>query len=409
MVAYACSPHNGSEAGAGWSWAYAASEEHNVVLFTRSKNVPGIVADPRSEVLGSVWGVDAGKVARAGKTLGRLGFYFHYGAWLRALRKDAQFQEEVREAQVLHVITLSNDWIFPSVLKATAPTTIWGPIGGRNRPDRHMLSFFGFCPWLSQIVKTLLGDGLRLVARLKAHRANVDVILCQNADTYRFFAKSARRAIIEQNIVLADISELGRVTSEATTGSGSVNDSLEIIEIICVGRLLRWKGQREILQILSGMPSIIQLNSGREVPWRLRFLGGGPDDRSLRKLVQKYGLSDRVEFFGQVERALAIDMVAKSNLLVLATWNDSAGWVLAEATAAGTRALAFPSAGPKALALRDRGIELWEPPSSNALSRSVQMERTLALAEDRPCKSNEFSVARLPAVLRDIYAADETL
>ena len=47
MAAYACRPGAGSEPGAGWAFAAAASRRHHVWLLTRHDNGPALEAELR--------------------------------------------------------------------------------------------------------------------------------------------------------------------------------------------------------------------------------------------------------------------------------------------------------------------------------------------------------------------------
>ncbi len=58
--------------------------------------------------------------------------------------------------------------------------------------------------------------------------------------------------------------------------------------VLCVGRLVSYKGVEFLIRALEGIKA------------RLRIIGTGPLDGSLRNLAQEKGLADRVEFLGHV-------------------------------------------------------------------------------------------------------------
>jgi len=65
--------------------------------------------------------------------------------------------------------------------------------------------------------------------------------------------------------------------------------------VLCVGRLVTYKGVEFLIRALEGIKA------------RLRIIGTGPLDGSLRNLAQEKGLADRVEFLGHVSHQ---DLVA---------------------------------------------------------------------------------------------------
>ena len=85
----------------------------------------------------------------------------------------------------------------------------------------------------------------------------------------------------------------------------------------------------------------------------LSFVGDGPDEARLKRIVAKRALSDIVTFCGQMSRAATLDAMSRAHLLVFPSLRDNGSSSIAEAMALGLPVLAFDLAGPGDMA---RGV-----------------------------------------------------
>lgn len=80
------------------------------------------------------------------------------------------------------------------------------------------------------------------------------------------------------------------------------------VQVICVGSLEEYKGHKYLLEGL-GAPELERL--------RVRFVGEGPLRDDLERLARELGVSDRVEWMGELDEVGVADLLAQSDLFVL--------------------------------------------------------------------------------------------
>jgi len=110
------------------------------------------------------------------------------------------------------------------------------------------------------------------------------------------------------------------------------NTSSRVRHLIFVGTLNRRKGVPRLLEAFRHLVH----EEGYDI--RLAVLGTGPLRGAATKLVQAYGLEERVDLLGQRENTL--EAIARSDLLILPSLFDSFPNVLLEALHVGTPAVA---------------------------------------------------------------------
>jgi glycosyltransferase involved in cell wall biosynthesis len=108
--------------------------------------------------------------------------------------------------------------------------------------------------------------------------------------------------------------------------------------ILAVGTLIRRKGVDTIVRALARLET-------REDS-TLVVCGTGPEEESLRTLSRDLGVSDRVQFRGQVSRAEIPRYFAACDVFVLASIVEASGNVLVEAMSSGRPVLCTDSGGP---------------------------------------------------------------
>lgn len=99
--------------------------------------------------------------------------------------------------------------------------------------------------------------------------------------------------------------------------------------IVTVGRLVPWKGIKELISI---MPDVIAAHADA----RLVVIGDGPERTSLEKQASDLGLSDRVTFTGKLPQADMFNYVKASDAFVLNTSYEGFSHQILETMALGT-------------------------------------------------------------------------
>jgi len=86
---------------------------------------------------------------------------------------------------------------------------------------------------------------------------------------------------------------------------------------------------------------------------RLQIVGTGDAEPFLKQMVQKYRLSDNVEFLGRLNDDQIVTLLQQSKVFCLASVDEPFGLVVVESLACGTPVVAINSGGPKEI-LEDR-------------------------------------------------------
>lgn len=141
--------------------------------------------------------------------------------------------------------------------------------------------------------------------------------------SYRIDAE--RVHVVHNAVDLDEFSvERRQALREEMRGRWNVPD--DAICLLFLGHNFRLKGLWQLLRVLHGAPSRVHLLVvGRGT--------GGGQRRKAHRLVERYGLTDRVTLTGPVRPSL--HALAASDALVHLSWHDSFGFVVLEAMACG--------------------------------------------------------------------------
>jgi glycosyltransferase involved in cell wall biosynthesis len=187
-----------------------------------------------------------------------------------------------------------------------------------------------------------------------------DLILVQNHETRQWLPRRHRaKTQVFPNVIIHDVVPSAR----RTTAVGRRRTALY------AGELLPLKGIALAIRALALLPP----------EWRLLVVGAGPDKPRLRRIAGRFGVTERVQFLGQVPRARLLRLMQEeADVLVFPSLRDQAGWVVAEALTCGLPAVCLDRGGPPLLG--GRGVQ----PSSPARTAAALAEQVLATVADRP-------------------------
>ncbi len=94
--------------------------------------------------------------------------------------------------------------------------------------------------------------------------------------------------------------------------------------IISAGRMVPWKGFRELIEGVKKNPT-----------WTLTLVGDGPDRTSLEAYARQINVSDRVRFLGTLSQEKMFEVIAAQSVFVLNSSFESFSYQLVEAMALG--------------------------------------------------------------------------
>jgi glycosyltransferase involved in cell wall biosynthesis len=379
--AYACEPGKGSEPGAGWGLARMLTEIGETWVLTRANNREAIeTALPsvaEADRLRFVY-VDLPSWAKWWKR-GQRGVRLYYLLWLVvALRRAKQLQQEVGFDVVWH-LTLANAWL-GTTAGLVGPPFIYGPVGGGVGVPWRLFPALGARGAAYEVARALaraLGRYVNPLARLSWRRA--DTVLVQNPETRRWLPTRHRsKARVFPNALGVDLGDLAKHRLRALE-SPSV--------ALFAGRLLPLKGVALAIRALPRLPE-----------WRLVIIGSGPDYSRLRRLANRLGLEERVEFRGWRPREEVLQaMREEADVFLFPSLHDEAGIVVAEALASGLPIVCVNSGGPPQVASELGAVRAAGPEEglAAALSEVVRIEFCTFVASSSSLISREESLSRL--------------
>lgn len=326
--AYACSPDEGSEPGAGWTWTRALARLGEVWVVTRENNREAIERGleggiPEGDHVHPVY-VDLPLWARFWKR-GQRGIRAYYLLWqLAALRRARALPDSF---DLVWHLTLASAWLgSPGPL--LGPAFVYGPVGGGVTPPLRLLSSLG--------LRGVAYESLRAVARLVARYANplarlawrrAVLILAQNEETRAWLpARHRAKVRIVHNAVL-DAPSAARGPHVPKTA-------------LFAARLLPWKGGALALRAVAEAPG-----------WTLVVCGDGSDAPRLRRLARRLRIEDRVRFLGKVPREEVLRLMTNEAAVLLhPSLHDDAPLVIAEAAVHGLPVVCLRRGGPPLIA-----------------------------------------------------------
>lgn len=147
------------------------------------------------------------------------------------------------------------------------------------------------------------------------------------------------------------------------------SSTTETIHIALIGRLARWKGQKEFISALA------ELDKFTSRPWKASIVGGalfGESDYvdELGDLIKQHGLDERVTMTGHVDQVNdlmeTVDVVAHCS-----TIPEPFGQVVAQGMAAGRAVVAANTGGPVEIINPEKTGLLVDPTSPTQLAEQL--------------------------------------
>lgn len=342
MSAYACEPGKGSEPGVGWNLAVHMARFHHVWVLTRANNRPVIETELAKRPIPNLQFCyhDLPSWARFWKR-GPRGVQPYYYLWqLTAQRVTKRLHKQVC-FDLTHHVTFVKYWMPACVAFLDLPF-IWGPVGGGVSTPMPFWRDLGINGILYETLRTLgrwFGEHDPLV-RLTALRASVALATTRETATRLSRIGAQKVEILLEAALSRD--ELDRLANMD-------NPPSRPFRFVYIGRLLPLKGQH------LGLQAFAQANLPEAEYW---IVGGGPAKNQLVKLAQKLGVYNKVQFWGQLPRADALQKLGQCHVLVHPSLHESGGWACPEAMAAGKPVICLDIGGPAVQVTDECGFKI---------------------------------------------------
>ncbi|HMO26459.1 MAG TPA: glycosyltransferase family 4 protein, partial [Tepidisphaeraceae bacterium] len=363
IVAYRCSPYQGSEAGVGWGWA--------VMMARAGHEVTVLVGD-----------VDRDDVARflqtADPVVQRMRFVFvrrRRMEWLERVFHPAYLwtygwglEDAYRVAKRLHAkqgFDLVHQCTYvgfrvPGHLWKLGVPFVWGPIGGlENTPWRFLreMGWYGATYYtcyntINTLQKWLL-PGPKRAMRI-AGRAGGLIAATEG------IRREIRRWYGQESRVVCEIGPPGEVATSITE-----REPGDPLRIAWSGLHLPGKALPLLLRGLAGL--------GQRLPWQLTVLGTGPLTTKWQRLARGLGIADRIEWTGKLPRDEAVRKVHEAHVFAITSLKDLTSTVLLEALSQGVPVVCPDHCGFSNVVTPECGIKV-------RMEHPRQLERDIAEA-----------------------------
>ncbi|MBC2580251.1 glycosyltransferase family 4 protein [Clostridium sp. DJ247] len=253
-------------------------------------------------------------------------------------------------------------------------------------------------------VVTIHGQDFQYTMRKNmACKRNVMRVLC-NADNVITVSNKLRNMIEDEKVLSKTVVINNGINPEEYKD----DDSNNIIEqnseytILSVSSLIKTKGIdlniRAMSQIVKKHPNI-----------KYYIIGGGEEDKSLRKLVDDLALNNNVIFLGKLPHSQVIKYMAKCDIFTLPSWQEGFGIVYIEAMNNGVPVIGVKGQGIEDVIINKENGFLVEPHNVEDLVKTLEyilenIEEAKAIGEQgRKTVLNEYTWLRNAQKTIDIY------
>jgi glycosyltransferase involved in cell wall biosynthesis len=371
ISAYACEPKKGSEPGVGWNFVEQVSRFHEVWAITRLNNQGPIEEALRINSLPNVKWIyfDLPRWMRFWKR-GPRGVQLYYYMWQIGIYFLARRLHREFNFDLSHHVTFVKYWT-PSFIALLPIPLIWGPVGGAETTPKALKETFSLRGKTYELTRELarwFGERDPFV-RLTARRSRV--ALATTPETAgRLKQLGSRRVQVIPQVALRE-DERTRLSTLPVYNS-------KPFRFVSVGNLIHWKGFHFGLMAFAKMQKYFPETEY----W---VIGDGPERRNLERLVYKLGISEKIIFFGRIDRRHVFEKLACCNVLVHPSLHDSGGFVCLEAMATGLSIICLNIGGPAMQVTEDTGFRI-------SVSTPEQLVNDLADAMMKLASDQDLSI-----------------
>lgn len=337
LSAYQCGPGLGSVSQIGWEWYSQLAQRLPVTLVTHIRNKLALEQAgtplPNSEIIYIDTEWFAGPLYRLASRLfprsehpvfliSSLDYYLYDWVALRTLNR---LRKKGANWDIVHQPTPVSPLAATRLYKLNIPLVLGPWNGGLRSPSEYPEIMQAESSWIYPIRK--LGLWLDRVLGSSRHAA---MILTATAATKAEIATEYKAKCIDMLENGVDLD----VFTPADWPEPPVNG--KPLEIVCVGRLLPFKGISMLLDALASL----------DFPFHLSIVGSGSEEGPLHEQAIALKLENKVSFTG----ALSLNEVAKrmalAHVFCLPSVRESGGAVLLEAMAVARPVVALAYGGP---------------------------------------------------------------
>ena len=390
LSAYGCHPAEGSEPGVGWAFLRASLQIcDRVHVVTRKNNVPGILTGLNEEERErcAVVGFDLPEWLIRAKRAVPGGTQLYYLVWQLRGRAFMADLHRIHKYDLAHHVTFAVDWGPIALNRIDGLGYVWGPVGGSTNTPVRFWKYLGPRGAVGEVLRRAVGSVGRLLWANRIAR-DASLVVAANRDVAERFKSRSQQLVVEPNPAIEDVN--GGAFHRSSSGRSCEGVGPRVA--VGVGRLLPWKGWALALEALA---------KTTEEDLRLVLIGEGPDRARLAKLANKYDLSARVTFLGQVDRREVLRQVAGADVFLFPSFHDTCPWSVGEALALERKVVCLDLGGPQDLVRRAGGAD------GVVDHRDPDVAGSIARALTEPSESVDrltWSWERLPMIVHEWYS-----
>jgi glycosyltransferase involved in cell wall biosynthesis/O-antigen/teichoic acid export membrane protein len=346
LVGHACSPDRGSEPAVTWNFAWHLSRSHEVWVMTHPKfqdEVERYLTRFPNPNLQFIWlALDARWDPWRSVDSDR-GLRLHYIIWQRRVLREAWRLHRLHHFDLVHHVSWGTISEPPLLWKLPIPF-VWGPVGGGQTTPPAFGRYFGG-RYLKETLRTLR---VKIAGRRPALRAAVrgtSLLLSVNAATTT--ALEAAGATHVHQFLSCGVPE----NLMAMCSSRRPRAPAEALRFLWAGRLIPIKGLGLALEAFARIEPHLAV--------RLQVAGGdGPLSAEMEAMARRLGLTDRVEFLGELAWEELQEIYRDADVFMFTSLRDSAPTVLLEAMAHRLPILTLDHQAATTMVPADAGIKV---------------------------------------------------
>lgn len=358
LSVFACAPNVGSETGGGWIYAIELAKKHQVWALTDTSRSQAIESygKPLPDNLRIIYYRPAlfSKFRLNSKTA-----HLIYQAWQMGAWRIAKVLNDEHDFDVCWHLTYG---VFrqPSWMWKVGKPFVFGPMGGGERAPMRLWVGMPISEKLREIARDVVNLASWWLPGLRATYQHADLVIARTEDTRRILPTWAQSKTIVQQ-------EIGgypaRLSPDARLGhQGHLN-------ILFAGRLLGMKGVHFAIRAFSQF-----LQNGGKGDFTI--VGDGPMEATLRRLVSRLGLVDKVLFIGKLAQDELFRRYPDFDVLLFPSLHDSGGNVVIESLSFGVPVICLDLGGPSSFVDETCGVivpahEASETDVINALAKAL--------------------------------------
>lgn len=325
--AYACEPDKGSEPGGVWGLVKSAMDFADCVVLVGPEHVDGLrrwqeFNDNKGTIFLEVSEPRWAKYAK----WHRIPFFLLYLSWLKRARRRALELLSEQHFDLAWHASFAVYWLPTPAVDLGLPS-VWGPVGGAVTTPHRLWKFLGARGVMGEILDSV---SVWLMATRPATRRTwrrATTRLLNSEETLRRLSATTRdNARVLNQALFADV----------TPGEPRVREPFVLFPSALEPR----KGPRLAIAALA--------KCDRSV--RLKFVHEGPEEKALRRIADRLGVADRVDFMGRLPRSEMFEMLAKAGVALFTGLKEDGGMALCEAALHGTPIVVLAHGGARVIA-----------------------------------------------------------